>query len=64
MPTTYKVELRARIPKRDGYSLTRAQEDEVKARLADADIADYLINTVGWDWVDSVEDTIVIYYDV
>ena len=59
-----KMTLKAEIPQRSGYTMTRAQEDEIKARLLNTDIADYVKNTVGWDYIDDVPLTVVMFQEI
>lgn len=59
----YKIELRCKITAENGARLTARQEDEVHMRLVDTMLGEY-IKSCGWTWIDSVEDTIVVFRDV
>lgn len=59
----YKVQIRCKITSQNNKRLESHEEQEVHRRLVETKLGEYL-QSCGWDWVDRVEDTIVIYRDV
>jgi hypothetical protein len=59
----YKIEIRCKVTAENGARLQSHEEQEVHRRLVATRLGEYL-QSCGWDWVDRVEDTIVIFRDV
>lgn len=59
--TGTNVLLEAKLPQRQGYNITQAQRNEILRRLKATNIARYVKEDVGWDYVRDSVETVVMF---